>query len=100
MTDGAETGDRADARSAGALLVGPDEWPERTSEERTAVILRLCVVAAAIVLLVADPGLAGDRLGTATALVTAALVYALVLGVSALTRRRLPVPPWPSASSP
>ncbi|MDN5915170.1 MAG: HAMP domain-containing histidine kinase [Pseudonocardia sp.] len=93
MTDGAETGDCADARSAGAPLVSPDEWPERTSEERTAVVVRLCVVAAAIALLAADPVLAGGRLGAATALVAAGLVYALVLGACALACRRVPVPP-------
>ncbi|MBW0105435.1 sensor histidine kinase KdpD, partial [Pseudonocardia sp. KRD291] len=86
MTDGAET----DAETDG---VRPDEWPERTSEERTAVVLRLCVVGAATALLVADPGRAGDRLGTAAALVSASLVYALVLAVAAPARRRLPVPP-------
>ncbi|MET0188130.1 MAG: HAMP domain-containing sensor histidine kinase [Pseudonocardia sediminis] len=73
--------------------VRPDEWPQRTSEERTAVVLRLCVVVAAIALLVADPGLAGDRLGVAVALVAGGLVYALVLGAAGLARRHLPVPP-------
>ncbi len=73
--------------------VRPDEWLQRTSEERTAVVLRLCVVGAAIALLVADPGLAGDRLGIAAALLAGSLVYALVLGTAALAQRRLPVPP-------
>ncbi len=70
----------------------PVELPERTAEERTAVVLRAAVVAAAAVLLLVAPELAGDRLTVAAVLVAAAAVYAAVLLVGGL-RGPLPVKP-------
>lgn len=69
-----------------------DELPERTAEERTAVVLRAAVVAAAAVSLVLAPELAGDRFTVAAVLVAAAAVYASVLLVGGL-RGPLPVRP-------
>ncbi|MBC3189687.1 HAMP domain-containing histidine kinase [Pseudonocardia sp. C8] len=70
-----------------------DELPERTAEERTAVVIRLAVVAAAAVLLVLRPQSAAGGLGAAVVLVAAGAVYALVLAAAATWRGRLPVRP-------
>ncbi len=69
-----------------------DQLPERTAEERTAVVLRAAVVAAAALLLVLAPEQAGDRLAVAVVLVAVAAVYAAVLLVGGL-RGPLPVKP-------
>jgi len=69
-----------------------DELPERTAEERTAVVLRAVVVVAAGVLLALAPELARGGLGVAVGLVAAAAVYAAVLLLAGV-RGRLPVPP-------
>lgn len=70
-----------------------DELPERTAEERTAVVLRLCVVVAAAVLIVVDPDIARGGTASAVALIVAAAVYALVLAAVATWRGSLPVRP-------
>ena len=72
--------------------VATDELPERTAEERTAVVLRVAVVAAAALLLVFAPEPAGGRFTVAVVLVAAAAVYAAVLLVGGL-RGPLPVKP-------
>lgn len=72
--------------------VAVDEMPERTAEERTAVVLRSLVVAAAALLLVLAPETAGSGIGWAAGLVAAAAVYAVVLLVGGL-RGPLPVRP-------
>ncbi|WP_132432479.1 sensor histidine kinase [Pseudonocardia endophytica] len=66
--------------------------PERTAEERTAVVIRVAVVAATAVLLVLDPDVAGERFTVAAVLVAVAAVYAAGLLVGGL-RGPLPVKP-------
>ncbi|WP_224392240.1 sensor histidine kinase KdpD [Pseudonocardia sp. ICBG1293] len=75
------------------MTAHPGELPERTREERQAVVLRLCVVLAAVGLVVSRPDLTGDRPVVAAVLVGLSAVYATVLGVVSLVRGRLPVPP-------
>lgn len=70
-----------------------DQLPERTSEERTAVVLRLCVVLAAAALLVLRPEAARGGTAPAVALVASAAVYAAVLAAASVLRGRLPVRP-------
>ncbi|ALE72155.1 histidine kinase [Pseudonocardia sp. EC080610-09] len=70
-----------------------DQLPERTTEERTAVVLRLCVVLAAVVLIVLRPELAGERVVLATVLIGLTAVYAAVLAATSVLRGTLPVRP-------
>lgn len=70
-----------------------DELPERTAEERTAVVLRLCAVVAAAVLVAVRPDSAAGGLAAAVALIAATTVYALVLVAVAVWRGALPVRP-------
>lgn len=63
-----------------------------SAEERTAVVLRLVVAASVVVALLLDPELARGRPTALTALVVAALAYALVLTVAEWRGRRL-LPP-------
>ncbi|WP_226359281.1 sensor histidine kinase KdpD [Pseudonocardia sp. ICBG601] len=56
-------------------------------------MLRLCVVLAAVGLVVSRPDLTGERPVVAAVLVGLSTVYAAVLGVVSLVRGRLPVPP-------
>ncbi|MFP5069806.1 sensor histidine kinase [Pseudonocardia nantongensis] len=73
---------------------GPaDQLPERTTEERTAVVLRLCVVLAAAALLVLRPEVARGGTALAGALIVSAAVYAAVLAAASALRGRLPVRP-------
>ncbi|GAA1399864.1 hypothetical protein GCM10009613_56100 [Pseudonocardia kongjuensis] len=69
------------------------ELPERTAEERTAVVLRLCVVVAAVALLVVRPELARGGTALAAGLIGLAAVYALALAAAAVRRGTLPVRP-------
>ncbi|MYW72999.1 sensor histidine kinase, partial [Pseudonocardia sp. SID8383] len=69
------------------------ELPERTREERQAVVLRICVVLGAVGLLVARPDLTGARPVVAAVLIGLSAVYAAALGVVSVLRGRLPVPP-------
>lgn len=72
---------------------GGGELPERTAEERTTVVLRLCVVAAAAVLLAVRPDSARVGVPAVAVLIAAAAVYALVLAAAATWRGSLPVRP-------
>ena len=60
----------------------PGELPERTTEERTAAVIRLIVVASVGLALLIGPELARGRTVPAAVLVGAALVYATVLAVA------------------
>ncbi|MEJ8280181.1 sensor histidine kinase [Pseudonocardia spirodelae] len=71
----------------------PDELPERTREERQAVVLRLCVVLAAVALLVLRPDLAAQRPAVAAVLIGLTAVYAAALAAISVLRGRLPVRP-------
>ncbi|ANY07374.1 sensor histidine kinase [Pseudonocardia sp. HH130630-07] len=82
--------DRTAGRAAGR---GSDELPERVDEERTAVVLRLCVVLAAVVLVVVRPEVAGDRVLAATVLIGLTAVYATALAAISVLRGTLPVRP-------
>lgn len=70
-----------------------DQLPERTTEERTAVVLRLCVVLAAVVLILVRPELTGAGVVGATVLIVLAAVYAAVLAAMSVLRGTLPVRP-------
>lgn len=76
-----------------AARVRPDPLPERTTEERQAVVLRLCVIVGAGGLLAVRPEMAGDALGVAVALVVVAAVHATTLTVLSVLRGPLPVRP-------
>ncbi|MEV1291142.1 HAMP domain-containing sensor histidine kinase [Pseudonocardia sp. NPDC049635] len=69
------------------------ELPERTAEERAAVVLRLCVVAAAVLLLAFRPEAARAGTAVAAALIGLAAVYSVALAAAAVRRGALPVRP-------
>lgn len=81
------------SREAPTVTAHAGELPERTREERQAVVLRICVVLGAVGLLVARPDLAGARPVVAAVLIGLSAVYAAALGVVSVLRGRLPVPP-------